>query len=99
MIRHKQQPVEHITPLRLSADWIAHNASMAAKRELLAGVRYKPVIGLTYSPRMHVAPAVSTHWANHPLRRIDKLKSLACMAALIAFMAVVMFTGPGAGFW
>lgn len=57
-----------------SAEWVAHNAAMAEKRELL-GHGKRPVIGSAYRPRIVVTPAIEVCG---PRRHAFPWEQLAC---------------------
>lgn len=82
----KLPTIKHTPDQFHSAEWIAHNAAMEAKRPLL-GKGPRPVIGSCYRGRVHAHPAFYAPAKRHSWK---KARAIACDALMLIGAVVVL---------
>lgn len=79
-----------------SAEWAAHNATVAAKRKLLKG--QKPVIGALYRPRLQVEPAISTPSRRERMKFKHFVQDVLMLIGAVTVLGGMLFIGAAVGF-
>lgn len=96
---HQHNPAA-VRPEHASTAWIAHNAAMKDKRDILLGKGQPPAIGALYRPGIEIKPAVTItddYWKRE-VTIGEKVRSVSMLIAFVVVMAGIAFSGGAAGF-